>query len=70
MYDDPFYVRREECWGRHPCVWVVWDRHNRRQAAKPLKGELPARRLCNRMNDDWRRYRIALFEKARTSAAL
>lgn len=62
--DEPFYVRREECWGGI-YVWTIFDRRTRGQAHKPLKSEAAAQRLCTRMNADWQRYRWAMFDKAK-----
>jgi hypothetical protein len=52
---NKFYIRRHECWGG-TYVYSVADADTRKQASKTFRDERSARRLMDRMNNDWRRY--------------
>lgn len=60
---DPFYVRWIECWGGGR-IWGVFKDGAR--VAKVLKTEAAARKLCERMNTEWARYQMAIWDKPRT----
>lgn len=58
-----FYVKRWEVWGGG-YHWQVLERGGK--GASPASGdEVAIRALCDRMNADWRRYELAMWDLGR-----
>lgn len=49
-----YYVRREECWGG-VYAYSVADAETRQRVSETFRDERRARRLMDRMNNDYRR---------------
>lgn len=50
-----YYIRRHECWGG-TYHYSVADAETRRQVSETFRDERRAKRLMDRMNNDYRRY--------------